>query len=789
MKKRFRALAQVLSGALALTAMRYSSAAATPVYHFAPSGHDGGGGQSAIAADPFTPGRIISGGDIWGFHRSTDYGRDWTPINVRDPGDTHNLFSAENHIHVAAVRFSLRTPNRAYAGAGILGAGGGFLRSDNAGDTWIMASNVPQFTGGNDDPPLVDKGHPRSVGNLIALDPNPSDADGGGEFIYAGTYKQGLMRSHDAGATWNTITLPGQSPTYIRGLAIDDTDPTTVYVATWDADTDGTNESICRVASARTATAGTLIADTPFLIAEELVVVHGILYVAANTDGVYQYDPSKPPAEAWTQVYTDSTPTQFYSIDGFWDGNASQAVLYAGSTDQAKSVGGGTNLYYSLIRSKDSGVTWTCLTADSSKIHTNMPMGDATGDVWWHSVSDVSACLGGNSFVACQTVVDPSDSAHQILYVCGRAGPWRSDDALTSDNPAWYPCMRHLNATVDWGVAADPWTPTRAYCLDMDWTFLYSTDNFDHVTQKAFGVGGSEEFCLDVDSTTNPGVGKVSPVYVGRTTDLAYCANPASGPFVSTGLNSTGNVYGCSIKKTSAGTVVLAAVENSGLWRKVGAGGSGDWGAAPAYNGNNIMQSLDSRNTHSVFSWGGGASEMVYFTDRQNGVFRSMNGGVDWIKVTAPTGGWTGSGTHVRESGSVAVDPTDDAHCYVTQTKGLYFSSNANATPQPTFAKVAIADMGTATPGWAVYDDEGDIYVNSLADGSYPPKIFFQAHGDSAWHDIAQNERIFQSQCGFARQMAVGPGPDHRIYLSNNGCGVCVGTQSGQSGVDEFQLY
>jgi len=57
-------------------------AADPPTYRFNPSGKDAGGGQSAIAADPFTPGRLIAGGDIWGFHRSTDYGRDWTPLNI-----------------------------------------------------------------------------------------------------------------------------------------------------------------------------------------------------------------------------------------------------------------------------------------------------------------------------------------------------------------------------------------------------------------------------------------------------------------------------------------------------------------------------------------------------------------------------------------------------------------------------------------------------------------------------------------------------------------------------------
>jgi hypothetical protein len=752
-------------------------AATPPVYAFAPSGKDGGGCQTSVAPDPFNPGRVIAGGDGWPFHRSTNYGRDWTPIAVRDAGDTHGLFMALNDMSAAAVRFSLKTTNLVYAGVGLVVGGGGFLKSTNAGSTWVKASTVPQFVGNNDSAPLVSQGHPRSVGNLIALDPSGSD-----EYIYVGTYSNGVMRSHDAGQSWTTIALPGLATPYVRGLALDDLVPTTLYVACYDTDGDGVNEAVYQVTDARNTNSAALIASTPFLKAEELVVVHGILYVAANTDGVYKYDPAQPPAQAWTRLYSDTSPSQFYSIDGFWDSGSTQAVLFAGTTDnKPKPVGNG--LCYSLLRSKDSGGSWVCLTADTTQIHTNMVMGGPGGGLWWLSTpsgNGVTDCIGGSDYTACQTLLDPTDPTHRTLYVAGRSGMWRSDDALTVDNPTWYACMRHLNAAGSVAVVADPNSPGRAACLDVDWTFQYSTDDFSHITQKATSLGGQQEWCLELDSTTDSGVGKVSALYMGRDKDLLYCANPDTANWVSTGLGNQGNVYGCSIKYLPGiGTVVLAAVQNSGIWRKIGAGGAGSWGSGPIYAANNVMQGLSANNQRSVFSWGAGASQMVYFTDRQNGVFRSLDAGLTWTVVITPgSPGGGGQGTYLKRSGSVAVDPTDGRNCYVTQTTGLYYSTNADTSA--TFTAVTLPGVASSVPpGWAAYDDAGNVYVNTLITATSQPKLFFKAKGDTTWYELSNGDPVFQSLCGTTLQMTVGPGPAHVIFLS--GTGMAVVTQTAQS--------
>ena len=328
---------------------------------------------------------------------STNYGKDWTPSTLHAAG-SQSLFSNKQHFKVASVVFSKKTPDKVFAAVGNEAAQpgqGGFLISLDGGSTWSLKSTVPQFTGCNTAAPLLAQGHPRSVGKLIVLDPSQTN-----EYIYVGTYNQGVMRSSDDGATWTTLGLGGQ---YIRGMAIDDNSPQTLYVACYDTDTDGTNEAVYKITNARGTPTVTRL-NTSFLIAEELVVINGVLYVAANTDGVWKYEGS-----TWTPVYTDSTPSLFYSIDGCWDSATGEAIIFAGTANNAKPVGGSTYLHYSVIRSNDSGATWSCLTDSEAKIYRYMPMGDAGGETWWHSAHDTwsQAIMGGVAYVSCQLVVRP----------------------------------------------------------------------------------------------------------------------------------------------------------------------------------------------------------------------------------------------------------------------------------------------------------------------------------------------------------------------------------------------
>ena len=186
----------------------------TPAYSFGPTGVDGGGFQNVVAIDPLGD-VVLAGGDVSGFSRSTDGGRTWSSSNA-------GVWSISMRA-VASIVFSPADPATIYAGTGYQGRRGGFLVSEDAGETWAVRSLVPQFSGSSNSVSGVPKGHPRSTGTLIAVDAAKS-------LLYAATFQGGVMRSSDEGATWTTIGLAGK---YLRSIAMDPQDTDTLLVATY----------------------------------------------------------------------------------------------------------------------------------------------------------------------------------------------------------------------------------------------------------------------------------------------------------------------------------------------------------------------------------------------------------------------------------------------------------------------------------------------------------------------------------------------------------------------------
>lgn len=368
--------------------------------------------------------------------------------------------------------------------------------------------------------------------------------------------------------------------------------------------------------------------------------------------------------------------------------------------------------------------------------------------------------MGGITYVACQLVLDPTDYTHNRLYSAGRAGTWRTDNALAAD-PDWYPAMRHMNVTINRGVVADPNDANRVDILDVDWVYLWSTDKLSHMYMNK--PTEDSEYCLALDSTTDPS--NPSTVYLGAGTNLYYLADPLTpGSAWSTILSGQGRVLGVTVKKVGTERVVIAACEGTGIWRKQG---SADW--VNVYNSDSVLTNMAGQDK-AIFSWGGGTSATVYFTDRVNGIYRSLDNGSTWTRVNSSI---VGSGDMAKYCGFVSLDPTDDNILYISNTGGVWKSANAKAS-NPTFSDITSAIPGLGVPAALTHDDDGNVYLASIVTATQDPKLFFLQKGGGTWTDIA--DPGYKAQAGFLWQISVGPRPDHVIYAACDATGVTVGT-------------
>jgi hypothetical protein len=704
---------------------------------FGPSGIDGAGFQNVVAFDPYHPGSVVIGGDVEGFHITQDYGDHWTTSNT-------GVFNG-SQIHVATVAFSQLYPNVVYAGTGVQGAGGGVMISHDAGQTWQLLSNVPQFAGGNATGPGLPTTHPRSTGNLLALD----EADG---FIYAGTFKDGVMRSADGGSTWTTLGLSGE---YVRGMALSPTDPNTLYVATY-------GDGVWVTNTAMSDGTFQMLPNSP-AYPEELGFVGNELFAAAGFQ--FQGDPTvagvyktSDGGQTWNQVYAETGSAAWESIAGYVDPVSGQEVVYAGNTFPDRVPG--TDSYQSIIRSTDGGMTWTPITL-AANVHTTM--GEPGGETWWFSQDSPTSMLGQSTYVAAQIAIDPNNS--QQILVAGRSGVWRSTDGGNN----WYPVVRGQNATVNHSVAVDPNQPGRVYSAVEDWTLIDSADSLVDVRRDKPGVAASVGYAVTLDPRGNP-----APVYLAAGNrdlnsqgELFTNPNPlGGGTWTSTGLGAaTGSRRPLAVAvgyDTSNNRVLLAAVEGGGVWRKVG---------APAWTQVNTTAFGDLQPTKAAsISWVPGPtptfSSLVYLDDHQTGVWRSNDAGLTWTKIWSLT-------TTVHNTGYVAADPTDPTRLYVSTPSAVWRLDGADQGTVDS-GTIRPVRLNVPLPGPLAFGN-GYLYVTSRVSQTNPAGLYRTADNGATWENVA--DAYYVGAAGFPASLAIGT--DGKIYVGLAGNGTIVGQPTG----------
>lgn len=411
-------------------------------YSFRPLAVDSGGHVSVVALDP-TGTKLMAGGDIQGFFFSQDFGDHW---RVRNRG----LWVDSWH-RVASILWSSTDPNTVYAAVGDLGSSGGFMVSTDNGDTWVRRSSAVQFAGNHTGSPLP-SGHPRSTGNLIAEGPGR---------LYAGTYDDGVFRSTDGGTNWTNIGFSGGTR-YVRGIALDPSNPDVMYVALY-------GERIWKTTNATAGTPSWSELTSAPLNPEEIKIIGSNIYAVCNTDGLHRSTDGGATWDALNGSYLDTTTAKWMSIDGYQSG--SDQIVVVGCADPVEPVSG--QGYRSLVKvtiTSGGSASYQELGRDPASVALTLAPDSRT---WWrNSATNYKDWPSGAFNNPSGIVIDPNDTNR--IWVAGSSGIFRSTDG----GATWQQATNGMPLTTNRRVAVDPGHPERLIIGNTDWTAIEVTDAY-----------------------------------------------------------------------------------------------------------------------------------------------------------------------------------------------------------------------------------------------------------------------------------------------------------------------
>ncbi|WP_369392197.1 WD40/YVTN/BNR-like repeat-containing protein [Streptomyces sp. CG1] len=407
----------VLTGTAAAAALltlptRAIAAPAPPTYHWRTAVIGGTGFVTGILFHPTVPTLAYARTDVGGAYRWDTTAR-WTPLTDHLGWDDWNLLG------VAAMAVDPAHPDRLHLALGAYtqpwAGNGAVLRSEDRGATWHR-TDLPVKLGANEDG--------RGTGERLLVDPRDSDT------LWLGTRHDGLLKSADGGSTWAkdegfpaTPTASGQGVTLL--LAVD----RAVY-AGW-GDADGTTPNLFRTTDGTTwepvpgQPTGTA-AKVPIRAAydrhaRELYVTYAD---APGPNG--QSAGSVHKLDTASGAWTDVTPAVPGGADTFGYGGVAVAA------DRPGTVVVSTNNRWSavdtLYRTTDGGRSWVSL-KDTAVLDVSATPYLKWGEEqpkfgWW--IQSVA--------------VDPCDPAH-VLYGTG------ATLYGTRDLRHWAPYIRGLEET------------------------------------------------------------------------------------------------------------------------------------------------------------------------------------------------------------------------------------------------------------------------------------------------------------------------------------------------------
>lgn len=694
---------------------------------FEPSAIDGAGFQNVIAVSPLQPEKLLIGGDVAGINKSSNRGAQWYAGN-------EGLYKSEQ-LHIGDVEWSPTVRDKAYMCSSWLGKGGGFFVTTNAGQSWTLRSSVPGCHGGLTRVAGLPNPHPRSTGDLMAI-----DKDNGN--VYLATFDKGVMRSTDDGKSWTTLGLSGK---YIRALVLDPNDPNVVYAAAY-------NDGVYVTTTARTTGSFSKISgstSTP----EELAIVDSVLWIAAGPNGVFKGTGSGAKRTFSKATLPTNSTTQWYTVTGYKPAGA-PAVLYVGNFKGPK-VG---NYYDNMSKSTDGGKTWTSITLDPSKIN-YVPWGSTKP--WWLMASEPAFAIGKASFVASQITVDPVNP--QTVYVAGRSGAWRSDDGGIN----WRPAVRGIGATITRSADVDS-DGKSVFVALADYVLLESSDGGESFAKNK-PPSGNVGYGVTVDRRPDKPVVWVAVGERDTNTQGDVWRNDdplGGGEWVSEGLGAkVGEKRVLSVRLLAMPNnerILFATVDGGGLWRKEN---SGPWTKVSSEISSTAANNGATRRVVRLAVQPEGA---IFSYDPVRGLYRSKDTGKTWTKIwNKPTSG--------SFEGFMIVDPENSGTLYISAGDSLYRLDGADngAVGQG----LTPVDLQVDRPGPVYVARDRSVWSVQQVVKDQPATLLRSTDRGASWERV--DDPVWRGTVADATGFTIFPASDpeeSKAFVTLDGTGMLVAT-------------
>ncbi|MCA1733775.1 MAG: hypothetical protein LC732_09250, partial [Acidobacteria bacterium] len=420
---------------------------------------------AVVAADP--SGDSVYAGASGMLYRSVDGGSSWDSVSSFYPYSlTIDAAGVLWRTSGAGVEYSLdRGSSWTRRNEGLTTTEVNEIRffTGNAGPTMFAATNFGGVFKSEDGAATWSKSSSGLIGGIVKDVGASSDGT-----LWAATYGAGALRSRDGGQSWTTTTSPTEA---YGSIAIDPSDPQTVYLGRWGGGT------IHKTTDGGT-TWSTL--QTPSSAAIEAVAVHPLnratIYAAMQNGGVFK---STDGGATWSNV-TPPGETRYLSliIDA-----SNPDVIYAGSST-------------GVFRSPDAGAAWSLVV--STFAVDALARDAATGTLYAGSGPYVHVSSDGLTWTRrnAPSHVRALRSSANGLYAATSAGVYASvDDAMTWSQ------IGSLGNLDPWAVEIDPANSSRFYVASNAGAGLLALNRLE------LAISGPGSVCAGGSATLDAGPG------------------------------------------------------------------------------------------------------------------------------------------------------------------------------------------------------------------------------------------------------------------------------------------